>query len=91
MIQKLKIENKPILISENKNLYNFHRIYKIYDYLIIFKNKTKNIKNTLNVILIRNNKVLCVMYSIDYINKNKKLSEILKYIQKEFNRIRRED
>ena len=80
------IKQKLILISENKNLYNFHRIYKIYDYKIIFKVKTENIKNSLIVILLKNNKHIITFFNIDYINKRQKLKEILNYIERGFKR-----
>ena len=74
------MKTKAILISENKNLYNFHRVYTIYDYKIIFKVKTKNIKNSLIVILLKNNKNIFTHYLVDYINRKQKLKEIIQYI-----------
>ena len=74
---------KHIVISENKNLYNFHKIYKIYDYTIIFKNIDKNIKNSLKVILLKDNKHLITFFSVCYTDRKQKLKEILNYIHKQ--------
>ena len=82
LIQKQK-EIKPILIFQNKNLYNFQENYKFYDYIIVFKNMNKNIKNSLKVILIKDNKHIITFFNIAYIDRKQKLKELLNYIKKE--------